>query len=510
MALITGRGQFEGTGTIVRIPGRIEIVPFENEAFSFLDAFKLLNEGYVTNDPVEVWTNSLDVEDGEAYQLTLASQPKFIEDANSTGIPGLLFDGLTTVHMELGNAWRLPENGPWTVYFALRRNNSTSRIISSWTNAAANNNIAYAMLHVSTGRTNYSTNNIFSGNLPLQVNNDAIYSFVTNQRRVLSITKREDNGYTVCIDNLLLYQTDADGTITTPTVQPLLGTRWNSTGDAKELFLHSTMLGVLGYNAAHDAAKRDEVSQFLFDRYTITPPHVEDRDTSIAEVLDLDQRGNWINADTGTTCTDLSTYGKNGTYQNGVTLEQPPLAKFGESALFTAASSQYVSDIGSVGDYNFMRSTNVWAFGAWIRPVSGLSNYQLLLSTATSTDDVGVWIGIDKSNVNRQMRVDICGPTGQQLNIRSFNFIWTNNLTTFVTVVSDGSNVRFYQNCQLIGQTAITATTTNDNHSFPLSLAGPQQGYYNGSMQLAFVSNRALTQPEIIDIYASTRLELGE
>jgi hypothetical protein len=510
---LAAQQSLQSRGWIVNVPEDLILpesdeVPFEEEAFSFLDVFKLYYEGFQFNDPIEVWPNLIDNPDGDASQSTTASQPVFLVNANSTRVPGLLFDGLTTVHYELGDAWKLPPKGPWTMYFALRRNNSATRLISSWTNAAANNNIAYAVSHVSTGRTNYSINNIFSGNIPLQVNNDAIYSFVTNQRRVLSITKREDNGYTVCIDNLLLYQTDTDGTITTPTVQPLLGARWDATGLVKELFLHSTMLGIIGYNTAHDATKRDQVFDFLFDRYQINPPHIENKNTSIAEVLDLDQRGNWINADTGTTATDLSTYSKNGTYQNGVTLGQPPLARFGESALFTAASNQYISDIGSVGDYNFMRATNVWTFGAWIRPVAGLLNYQLLLSTTTSTDDVGVWIGIDKSNLNRQMRVDICGPTGQQLNIRSFNGFWTNNLTTFVTVVSNGSTISFYQDCQLMGQTAITATTTTDDHSSPLALAGPQQGYYNGSMQLAFVSNRALTQTEIIDIYASTRLEL--
>jgi hypothetical protein len=506
---ITGKGIIEGRGTIER---KYFIVPFENEALAFLDVFNLLDQGYQNNDPIEVWNNFLGDPDGNAVQLTLASQPTFLTNANSTGIPGVLFDGLTTQHFELNDAWKVPKQGPWTMYFALRRNSTFTRAIATWSNAAANNNIAYGILHVSAARTNYNLNNVFSGNILLHVLSDSFYSHITNQRRVISVTKREDNGYTVHIDNLLLFQTDADGTITTPTVSPLLGARWDSTGLAKELFLHSTMMGALLYETAHDNTKRNRLFDFLFDRYAITPPHVENRNTSILNVLGADAKGHWVNADTTTTCTDLSAYGKNGTYQNGVTLGEPPLARFGESALFTASSNQYVSDIGVVGDYDFMRNTNVWTYGVWIRPVANITHNQVLLSTTSGNDDVGVIIGIDKSGINRQLRVDLTGPAGQQqLNIRSQVQIWTNNQLSFLVVVSTGTHITFYRNGQFWVQVAITAGTSDDSHAQALSLAGPPvgdaPGYYNGAMQLAFLSNRALTQPEIIDIYASTRQE---
>jgi hypothetical protein len=484
------------------------LMPFIEEAFSFLDAYKLLSDGFRTDDAVETWDNALALSDGDANQTTVAARAIFQTNANSTGVPGLFFQG-TQEHYELGNAWRLPKQGPWTMYFVLRRNAIASRAINSWSDAANINTSAYQNSLISAARTNYDTNGVFSGNLLEHVNTCPVYSFVNGQRRVLSISKRLNGGYSVYIDNLLLYQTNADNPNTlTPIKQPLLGARWNSTGLEKEIFSISTMMSVMGFNSYHDASKINEVNNFLFNRYAVTPPHIENRNTNIANVTASNARGNWINDDTTTTMFDLSSYGKNGIYQNGVQLQQNPLAKDGQSALFTAASNHYVSDIGSIGDYNFMRSTHQWTFGAWIRPVAGLSNYQLLLSTTTSESEVGVWIGLDKTGTNRQMRVDLCGPSGEvQLNIRSFASLWVNNRTSFITVTSDGSNIRFYKDGALWGLASITAGTSSSNHDQALSFAGPQQGYFNGSMQLAFIANRALTQNEIIDVYASTRLE---
>jgi hypothetical protein len=516
---LNAKATLESRGWVLNVPVSLLLpdsddVPFEEEAISFLDVFKLYYDGFQFGDPIEVWENSLGDGAGNATQMTLASQPTFLLNANASQVPGVLFDGLTTQHYELGDAWKVPKEGPWTIYIALRRNNSVSRVITSWSNTSSSN-ISYAAGHVSTTRTNYNINGIFSGNQPTHTLTDNFYSHVTNQRRTLAITKRENNGYTVHIDNLLLYQINTDGTIITPTVAPLLGARWNAAGTEKESFLHSTVIGALLYETAHDNVKRDQVFDFLFDRYAITPPHVENRNTSILDVLGINVRGNWINADATTTMIDLSDYGKNGTYTNGVLLGQPPLAKSGESASFTAASNHYVANIGSIGDYSFMRSTNIWSFGVWIRPVSGLSDYQVLFSTTTSESAVGVIIGIDKIGTNRQLRVDLTGPAGeQQLNIRSQNTIFTNNLVGLLTVVSNSNVMIFYLNGQFWGQVTLTAGTSSSDHSQALSLAGPPvgaaTGYYNGRLQLAFVSNRALTQPEIIDIYASTRLEFGE
>jgi hypothetical protein len=507
-ATVSGVATASATSSIVAGGGEVApLMPLIEEAFSYLDAYKLLSEGFRTDDAVETWANALALSGGDAVQLTVAARASFQTDANGSGLPGLLFDG-TDDHYELGNAWKLPKQGPWTMYFALRRNSTNTRSIATWQNASGTNNTPYALNFVSASRTNHTYNAIFSGNILENVGTDPVYSFAQNQRRLLTITKREDDGYSVFIDNLLLFQTDTDGVATIPAVQPLLGARWNSTGTAKETFTQSTIMGVLGYNAAHDVSKRAAVSEYAFDRYAITPPYVEDRNTNIATVLSSNARGNWINADTGSTAIDLSTYGKNGTYENGVSLQQSPLAKDGESASFSSASNQYISNIGVVGDYNFMRSTHQWSFGAWVRPTGTETNYQLLLSTTNAIQNVGVWIGIDRTNTNRQLRVDLCGPAGQQQTILSFSALWLSNRTNFITVTSDGSNIRFYKDAQLWGTTAITASATDDDHDQPLSLCGPQQGYFNGSMQLAFLTNKALTRKEISDIYASTRLDL--
>jgi len=516
---ITGQVAAAATSSIVADGNQVaQVVPFADDVIAFLDAFKLLSDGFRTNDPVEVWPDAFGDPNAAATQPTVASRAAFQSNVESTGIPGLFFDG-TADYYTLGDTWKLPKQGPWTLYAALRRNSAVSLAQITWATLNAPNATVYALYLISTARSLYTANGITTNIVPVHVGIADDYYFMSNNtRRVFTITKRENGGYSSHINNLMLFQTQADGTVTTPTVSPLLGARINAAGTAIDNFATSTFHSILVYNGAHTKEQRDAVNQFLASRYAITPPTVENPNTSILEVMGANARGHWINADTGSTAIDLSDYGRNGTYQNAPNTAAAALARFGNATTFLAASNQYVSNVGAVGDYNFMRSNHVWSFGAWIRPTNITTNGNYVLMTTASNNNVlGVKVYLFLQNeapITRSLRVDLTGPMGQQqFNIPSYHDVWQNNRTSFITVVSNGTNIRMYVNG--VGWspiTTITAATSAMDHDQSLSIAGPAyvDNQFNGDMQLAFVSNRALTQPEVIDMYASTRVDFND
>lgn len=246
--------------TVLKVRRRLagELVPYEADAIAWLDAFSLLDDGLVNNDPVETWTSRINPATASAGQAILAARPLLSTDVDGTGKPGVVFDGADD-WFELGNAWKLGHTTSWTQYIVVRRSSTLTKAIAGW---SAGTGGTYLFQFVATTSHNWTVASTFSGNL-------ASPSFANGDRKIAVVTSPAGGGFSVHINATQAFTTGSKGT-TVSTTQAILGARWATGGTATELWLQGTVQSVLAYGVAHDATQRTAVLAFLANRYGVT------------------------------------------------------------------------------------------------------------------------------------------------------------------------------------------------------------------------------------------------
>jgi len=184
----------------------------------------------------------------------------------------------------------------------------------------------------------------------------------------------------------------------------------------------------------------------------------------------------------GTTLTDVSGHGNNGTIANGAWSTS---GKFGSALSFNGTNS-----IVTVPDSNLLDLTSGMTLEAWVRPAAnggvwrtvlfkeqtGKTTYDLYGNTGTDTPEAGVWIGSERT------------VKGTALPLNA----WSHLAATY-----DGAALKIYVNGALAGTLAQTGNITTSTG--PLKIGGntiyPE--WFSGLIDEVRIYNRALTQAEI-------------
>jgi hypothetical protein len=193
---------------------------------------------------------------------------------------------------------------------------------------------------------------------------------------------------------------------------------------------------------------------------------------------------------TGTTWTDLSGGGNNGTLTNGPTFN-------------SANGGSIVFD--GVNDYIAFTDSN-------LLPTAGLT-----LSSWFKTSVGDKWL-IDKSagGVVNGYNLISTSINGIQLTINGRQFSLSNSIITGNWMVITGTwtpstSMILYMNGSQIGNTSLSVPASINNPSSNLRVAGRSNNtdFWNGNVANTLIYNRALTATEVLQNYNATKSRFG-
>ena len=174
---------------------------------------------------------------------------------------------------------------------------------------------------------------------------------------------------------------------------------------------------------------------------------------------------------TGTTWTDLSRNGNNGTLVGG-----PTFSSLNGGSIVFNGSNQYIDNTGTVSTFSFIQNTGVYTISAWVKP----------------------------SVLNKEMY--ICGNDSGTAAQKGFlnTTDWVN-----VVVVGNGITNQFYRNGVIFGASSNTSTLSTGDSSFSLGIGFIKNAtttwLWNGNVSNTLIYNRALSASEVLQNYNATK-----
>jgi len=209
-------------------------------------------------------------------------------------------------------------------------------------------------------------------------------------------------------------------------------------------------------------------------------------------VLYLDAGNTKSYPGSGTTWTDISRNGNNGTLTNGPTFDTAN----GGSIVFDGAddyigTSTNVNTVGltTTSGATMILMLNITLLGRW----TGASNF-----TANLGNDVDFGWDIDPTNV---VRIWKNGNAGSAPNITPYSANWT-----MYTLVSDLTGMKFYTNSTLqTTNTTLTGSISNGATNRYLRLMDHWDNPVQGKLAITQIYNRALSQTEITQNFNALR-----
>ena len=217
-------------------------------------------------------------------------------------------------------------------------------------------------------------------------------------------------------------------------------------------------------------------------------------------VLALDAGNKKSYPGSGTTWTDLSGNGNNGTLTN---MSATPLDSGNGGSLEFDGVNDYVSIT-----YPVFTSPTALTIGGWFRKVSGGANYETVLhqSTDTSIGGSAYWFGVD---LNDNITATIGARTGVGWSAGQTNIVVSYDKWYSVFASWDGSSVKVYVNGELIKSYSLS-TYTDPGTVTRIGASGDASGYlFSGYVGPTFIYNRALTPQEIQQNYNATKSRFG-
>lgn len=224
-------------------------------------------------------------------------------------------------------------------------------------------------------------------------------------------------------------------------------------------------------------------------------------------VLCLDAANSKSYSGSGTTWTDLSANGNNGTLQAAPTYTSGTAGYFN----FTAASLQYVS-FSSVSSLQFLnRST--YTLESWVYPTSnpGINNWTGIFnredSSTGSRDGYNLYfLGSASTStffVTERFVAGVNTNTSISLDSSVSVNSWQHIVATY-----DGTTLSLYRNGSLVG-TPATSTGNITNTSKTLEVANRGGNYFTGRISNVKVYNIALSVSQIQQNFAALRGRFG-
>jgi hypothetical protein len=209
-------------------------------------------------------------------------------------------------------------------------------------------------------------------------------------------------------------------------------------------------------------------------------------------VLALDAANPKSYPGSGTTWTDLSGNGNNGTLTNGPTFDGDNLG----SIVFDG-TNQFVTTgntLDPIAYGLFADSTSFWSVSSWFKPVGTGAITGKGGGTGGSATYV-VWMSSAGTSLNVRLR------GGTILNIS--NSIASNWYE--VSITWDGTTARAYLNDEFVSTISVGTAAKQDNTFNIGATASGTNIFYNGNVSNIKVYNRALTPQEIQQNFNATR-----
>ena len=206
-------------------------------------------------------------------------------------------------------------------------------------------------------------------------------------------------------------------------------------------------------------------------------------------VLCLDAANKNSYPGSGTTWTDLSGNGNNGTLTNGPTFN----AGNQGSIVFDG-----VDDYVGCGNNSSINLTSYITLSAWTKKAYGSS---ASVAIDKGRDNYGAWSLLFDVVANKvEFHCRISGTNSSVVSNTSYgNNIWTN-----ITTVFTGTNLLIYINGILDNTTNISGTIGTNAIDFSIGKAN--DGFnWSGQVSNVFIYNRALTATEVLQNYNATK-----
>jgi len=194
----------------------------------------------------------------------------------------------------------------------------------------------------------------------------------------------------------------------------------------------------------------------------------------------------------GTTWTDLSGLGNNGTLTNG-----PTFSAANMGSIVFDGSDDYV-DCGNASSLSItIGSVCVW----FKKPHAG--GYKGLVDKGR--DNYGAWsLNVDETSNKATFKARISG-NNRQITASSD---YGNNAWTYVCGVYDGTTLSIYQNGIISNSASYSGTI--DTNSVSVRIGAANDGlYFGGNVSNTKIYNRALTSQEISQNFNATRSRFG-
>ena len=203
----------------------------------------------------------------------------------------------------------------------------------------------------------------------------------------------------------------------------------------------------------------------------------------------------------GTTWTDLSGRGNNGTLTNGPN--------------FNSSNSGFivfdgVDDFINIPDSSLLTSTSALTINCWVRATAFSGSYSSIIGKGTSDSNEEYCVVMHSSF----LYFDVGGGSGPYTQ-PSYTFntnTWYNICCTHLRTAGTSSLLCYVNGVSLNNSTTSPTSTPNDN-SLPVSIGSryynSTNGPFNGNIAQASIYNRALTAEEIRQNYIATKSRYG-
>jgi len=214
-------------------------------------------------------------------------------------------------------------------------------------------------------------------------------------------------------------------------------------------------------------------------------------------VLYLDAANTRSYPGSGTTWSDLSRSGNNGTLVNGPTFN----GANGGSIVFDGTNDYVATNLGTLRSLTGTRST----LNIWFRTVNS-STRQVLLADWNSAGALETArLEISGFNISPNKVGGTINGISNSTPVQSTTSI-QNNTWYWVTILYNGTNTQLYLNGQLEQSLATTERGSDSTGHVAIGRAGDFNGlYWNGNIANIQIYNRALSATEILQNYNATK-----
>jgi hypothetical protein len=200
----------------------------------------------------------------------------------------------------------------------------------------------------------------------------------------------------------------------------------------------------------------------------------------------------------GTSWTDLSFGGNNGTLTNG-----PIYSSDNGGSIVFDGVDDYVTNIGTTSTFSFIQNTGIFTISAWVK-LSNLSSARYFLGNNDGTaGGKGFYLGY--SGVSGRLWLSITyGTSGQFTLNQTKNNFFTDNNWVLVTCVGNGTNCQFYKNGISFDTPNNFGTFSTGNSSRVLGVGrinNLNSSYWSGNVALTQIYDRSLSSAEVLQNY---------